>query len=440
MRDSDGDDRLLQDFGELKRNISLELSLAQKKILDRAIRAFNTNPKRGIRYMFKELEIISDLQSLGTFLAQVHGLDKNMLGEWLGDHHEENMKTLDHFSNAFPFEDKTFDQSLRLFLSSFKLPGEAQKIDRVTFAFAKAYFKKNPSIYSNVDVVHIMTFGAILLNTDAHCPGIKNRMTLQEFISNNRGIDSGNDIPRDILEGIYSGIVNNEIVTTEDRSDHGNLFTYPIKEGWLSKKGGLTKQSFQKRWFILCENTLFYFRNEDDIDPRGFFPLIGNANAVQSPKNPRQVLLQPTTLGDHLKSAKFNSSREIVPGKHKQATLLAASAEEAKEWTRVINISTEEPTEEAQGKIGNPKPLRELKATKIRESRILRNSQIFYKDDQNKADTNSQASDQLDDLDPITQPIDNRGDHDDEKSCMAHFSDYVDCYNQNKIQAQEKTK
>ena len=40
----------------------------------------------------------------------------------------------------------------------------------------------------------------------------------------------------------------------------------------MRKQGGIHK-GWSKRWFILSASTLFYFQNENDIDPRGFFPL-----------------------------------------------------------------------------------------------------------------------------------------------------------------------
>ena len=41
------------------------------------------------------------------------------------------LQVLEEFTNTFDFEGLTFDAGLRVFLESFKLPGEAQKIDRI---------------------------------------------------------------------------------------------------------------------------------------------------------------------------------------------------------------------------------------------------------------------------------------------------------------------
>jgi brefeldin A-inhibited guanine nucleotide-exchange protein len=50
-----------------------------------------------------------------------------------------------------------------------------------------------------------------MLNTDAHNPQVKKRMTKGDFIKNNRGINDGADLPEELLSEIYDDIVSNEI-------------------------------------------------------------------------------------------------------------------------------------------------------------------------------------------------------------------------------------
>jgi brefeldin A-inhibited guanine nucleotide-exchange protein len=50
-----------------------------------------------------------------------------------------------------------------------------------------------------------------MLNTDAHNPQVKHRMTKNDFIRNNRGINDGADLPEELLSNIFDDIVNNEI-------------------------------------------------------------------------------------------------------------------------------------------------------------------------------------------------------------------------------------
>jgi brefeldin A-inhibited guanine nucleotide-exchange protein len=47
------------------------------------------------------------------------------------------------FVDLLDFKDSSFVDSLRLFLQSFRLPGEAQKIDRYMLKFAERYIACN---------------------------------------------------------------------------------------------------------------------------------------------------------------------------------------------------------------------------------------------------------------------------------------------------------
>ena len=57
----------------------------------------------------------------------------------------------------------------------------------------------------------MLSYSTIMLNTDAHNPQVKHRMTKNDFIKNNRGINDNADLPEEVLSTIYDDIVNNEI-------------------------------------------------------------------------------------------------------------------------------------------------------------------------------------------------------------------------------------
>jgi Sec7-like guanine-nucleotide exchange factor len=44
------------------------------------------------------------------------------------------------------FKALAFDAALRLYLESFRLPGEAQKIDRIVNCFGRYYYEANPEV------------------------------------------------------------------------------------------------------------------------------------------------------------------------------------------------------------------------------------------------------------------------------------------------------
>lgn len=67
----------------------------------------------------------------------------------------------------------------RSFLSGFRLPGEAQKIDRLMEKFAQRYVSCNPEAFKSADVAYVLAYSVIMLNTDAHNPQVKNKMSKQ---------------------------------------------------------------------------------------------------------------------------------------------------------------------------------------------------------------------------------------------------------------------
>jgi rhodanese-related sulfurtransferase len=84
--------------------------------------------------------------------------------------------------------------------------------------FAERYTEQNPGVFSTADVAFILAFSIIMLNTDLHNPAIKEdrRMTKEGFVRNNRGICDGQDLPEELLHGIFDRIQANPISLKED--------------------------------------------------------------------------------------------------------------------------------------------------------------------------------------------------------------------------------
>lgn len=53
-----------------------------------------------------------------------------------------------------------------------RLPGEAQKIDRLMEKFAERYVKCNPTSFKKADVAYVLAYSVVMLNTDAHNPQV----------------------------------------------------------------------------------------------------------------------------------------------------------------------------------------------------------------------------------------------------------------------------
>ena len=154
------------------------------------------------------------------------------------------------------------------------MPGEAQQIDRIMSAFATHYCQQNPGTFSNSDTVYILSFAIIMLNTALHNKNVKVKITEEQFVAQNKGIDAGKDLARDMLLAIYSSI-KEEPFKIPDETYDDLMFTFfsPEKEGWLVKQGGSWK-NWKRRWFVLNDGCLYYFQHTAENVPKGKSVLI----------------------------------------------------------------------------------------------------------------------------------------------------------------------
>ncbi|CRG94624.1 protein transport protein SEC7, putative [Plasmodium gallinaceum] len=321
------------------------------------------------------------LKSITKFLRYNPFLDKEFIGEYIS--HRKNINILKNYVKLFDFCNLSLLSSLRLFLYYFKLPGEAQLIERILEHFSLCFFYSNPihgdldSVYKwennkivclmkeeelanvkryilidnlnktnddnndkinthmnnnntcdnknndhnkdnyvnynknnsgiddirnnlgynniqeninlkknvdikdyvhrnvyitskkiqsmneeeinkkyviveNSDVIFILTYSIIMLNTDLHNNQVKNKMKLEEFIKNNRGINNGKNIDRIYLENLYNCILHEEIKLF---SNTQNSYTNDDQYWKLLEK---RKEQYKKYHYIKEKEVYFY--------------------------------------------------------------------------------------------------------------------------------------------------------------------------------------
>ncbi|KAK1932531.1 Ankyrin repeat [Phytophthora citrophthora] len=131
------------------------------------------------------------------------------VGQVLGEPDAKSLSVLHEYANGFQFENVPFDIALRVYLSHFELPREAQKIDRILQAFAKAYYSSNPDSEQcpSEDAVYTLAFSVLLLNTDAHNPRLarKFKMSRADFIRNYHRLGGDGDSTRSEVPDLYLG-------------------------------------------------------------------------------------------------------------------------------------------------------------------------------------------------------------------------------------------
>lgn len=196
---------------------AFENIMQKKQILNNGINLFNFKPKNGIKVLLESKCILSPSpEDISLFLINTEGLNKTMLGEYLGEGDEYNIKIMHCFVDLIDFSGFSFVEALRTFLQTFRLPGEAQKIDRFMLKFAERFVKLNPGNFSSADTAYVLSYSVVMLNTDQHNTQVKKKMSKEEFIKNNRGIDNGEDLPAEYLSEIFDEISENEIIMNDD--------------------------------------------------------------------------------------------------------------------------------------------------------------------------------------------------------------------------------
>ncbi|KAJ8970016.1 hypothetical protein NQ314_001445 [Rhamnusium bicolor] len=184
---------------------------------------FNKKPERGISYLIRRGFLENSPQGVARFLISRKGLSKQMIGEYLGNLQSPFcMAVLECFAGELDLSGMQVDVALRKFQQHFRMPGEAQKIERLMEIFSQRYCQCNVDIVARLrspDTIFVLAFAIIMLNTDLHTPSIKpdRRMRVEDFIKNLRGIDDCGDIDSDMLLGIYERVKANEF---KPGSDH----------------------------------------------------------------------------------------------------------------------------------------------------------------------------------------------------------------------------
>ncbi|KAI4900556.1 hypothetical protein NFI96_026750, partial [Prochilodus magdalenae] len=305
---------------------------------------FYYNSDNGIQFLLENDLLQHTPEDIAQFLYKGEGLNKTVIGDYLGERDDFNIKVLQAFVELHEFADLNLVQALRQFLWSFRLPGEAQKIDRMMEAFASRYCQCNPGVFQSTDTCYVLSFAIIMLNTSLHNPNVRDKPAVERFISMNRGINEGGDLPEELLRvlvNLYESIKSEPFkIPEDDGNDLTHTFFNPDREGWLLKLGGRVK-TWKRRWFILTDNCLYYFEYTTDKEPRGIIPLENlSIREVEEPRKPNCFeLYNPNHKGQVIKACKTEADGRVVEGNHVVYRISAPTPEEKEEWIKSIKAS-----------------------------------------------------------------------------------------------------
>uniref|UniRef100_A0A915M4D6 SEC7 domain-containing protein n=1 Tax=Meloidogyne javanica TaxID=6303 RepID=A0A915M4D6_MELJA len=187
----------------------------QKSLIEYGIDLFAKKPAQGLAFLHSKGFIGTEPEDIAAFFHAEERLDKSVIGDYLGDGDSFNQKVMYSYVDTFDFSGVNIVQALRTLLNKFRLPGEAQKIDRIMEKFASRYCECNPQlkIFASADTAYVLSYSIIMLTTDLHNPQVKRKMLKEEYIRMNRGINGQDDLPDEFLSKIYDDIAANEIKT-----------------------------------------------------------------------------------------------------------------------------------------------------------------------------------------------------------------------------------
>ncbi|GJV64071.1 brefeldin A-inhibited guanine nucleotide-exchange protein 5, partial [Tanacetum coccineum] len=110
---------------------------AHKSTMEAAISEFNRHPVKGIEFLKSNSLVENTPVSVAQFLRNTPSLDKAMIGDYLGQHEEFPLAVMHAYVDSMNFAEMKFHTAIREFFRGFRLPGEAQKIDRIMENFAE---------------------------------------------------------------------------------------------------------------------------------------------------------------------------------------------------------------------------------------------------------------------------------------------------------------
>ena len=221
--------------------VDFDMLKNKKELWEKGIELFNKKPKKGIAFLQDNELLGRACEEIAQFLHEDSRLDKTAIGDFMGENEKFNKEVMYAYIDSMDFYGMEIVSALRLFLEGFRLPGEAQKIDRLMEKFAARYHELNkkfatatpteptePSTpkakgakptkqlitnyyFESADAVYVLAFSIIMLATDLHSTAIKKKMTKENYINMNRGINDSKDLPKEFLEGIFDLVAESEL-------------------------------------------------------------------------------------------------------------------------------------------------------------------------------------------------------------------------------------
>ena len=315
-------------------SFQIEREMRKEDMILNSIFSFNANPSVGIRSLCRLWNLEETPMNIAHILRHQTGLVSSKVASYLS----KNSFIMHEYFNTFNLK-KPFIEALRLaFSGNLVLQGEAEFIDKELSTFAQVYCLQNPDTFTSVDSAYMLAFAATLLHSDLHNPQVKNHMTMQQFISNIRGVISESALSNNILSEIYKDVKNKPF--TSQNSDDILAMSDPRLKGYLSKRNDKWNSTWCNRFFVLANSCLYYFRDnkpENKEKPLGMLQLV-DVEAYPDPKNNKRFYIEAKDKGD-IMYVKFKDKGPFLLKGIKRAIFETKSEETRDKWLYRITKS-----------------------------------------------------------------------------------------------------
>jgi Sec7-like guanine-nucleotide exchange factor len=88
-----------------------------------------------------------DAESVAAFLRFGRGIDRQIIGNFMGKSDDFNSEVMAAYVRTFPFENLSLDMAFRAFADTFKQPPESQQVVRFTKGFVASFLEAHDGDY-----------------------------------------------------------------------------------------------------------------------------------------------------------------------------------------------------------------------------------------------------------------------------------------------------
>jgi hypothetical protein len=158
-------------------------------------------------------------EEVAWFLLVSPSIERSIIGEVFAGNDSFHIQLILAFLKLFDFSNLSFDQSIRVFLSSFKIGSESQIIYRNLEFFSQVYAESHPNeISPDYQGVHSLAYAWLMLHTEFHNPNVKDKRSLSSFIDGLKSLNNGLDFDSQLIIEIYESVSRHKLPILKEDS------------------------------------------------------------------------------------------------------------------------------------------------------------------------------------------------------------------------------